>query len=373
MKVFLAIVLPLLLISCHSGKRLVTAHHQEYCHPVEPTRNYNVTVTSVQHTYREFLFDLSKEGQGGEGYKRIEIQPDLGEGNLVSIFERDVFITSFYSKNYCIISPQIKVYHPNMQLSSIEELADTFSSNNKNITGYFYFFKALRHGKSLYYWPNGNLAGITYYRHGQNDTFDKAWYSSKNLYYHRHKDTQSYYNEDGTLLTKEYYKTIGKNKFYSQYLYWPNGKLRTEKYYTNNTEWIRCHIWVEYNEKGKVIKKTEYKADNQPMAISPDHDEPIYATVETLPCDFEKNISDGLKAILLKQTITKGGKHELRFSVKNGIVSFEGITGNGGNQLAGYIEKELQNWYCTDPENKNRSGNMYVTNDFYKVNFWIEE
>lgn len=231
----------------------------------------------------------------------------------------------------------------------------------------------MRHGKSLYYWPNGDLAGIAFYRHGQNDTFDKAWYVNKNLFYHRHIDTQSYYNEDGRLSSKEYYKTIGKNKFYVQYLYWPNGKLRTEKYYTNNKDWIPRHIWVEYNEKGKVIKKTEYKPDNQPISVPPDREEPIYAIVETVPCDFEKNISDGLKAILQKQTITESGKYELTFSVKNGKVNFEGISGYGGGHIGNYIEKELQDWYCADPKNKNISGNMFVTTDFYKVVFLIGE
>lgn len=363
-----------ILFACHSGNRVLKSNDRNNRNDVDSKSIYSVNVISLERELRIILFDMSKEFYPSKGLRKIEIRPTkIWWGDDVLVTERDTFVSRFFSKDYFITVRKMVVYYPNGQISSIEKLSDSFSVNDRNLITHYSFFKALRHGECLYYWPNGNLAEQTFFRNGLNDTFSKSWYINKNLYSYRHKDTLINFSESGDTTQKEYYKTIGNDKFYARLLYWPNGKLKSENYFTNERSEVRCHTWIDYNEKGKVISKVKYKPENQPIDKIL-YEKPDELVIQTPPCDFKQNIKNGLTDILKNEKLDHGGINKMGIIVTNGSVSINWVSGHAATRLYESIAKNLQKWYCSNDNRISWYGNQDITiTDYYTIIFWVGE
>lgn len=360
----------LILCACNSVKKVLKPNSET--HTVETNRIYSVNV-SLELKKRTILFDLSKEDQESKGFRKIEIETNNNYKDHVIVTENDKFISKFKSENYFISDRKIVIYYADGQPSSIEELSDSLSISNENLTTYYRFFKALKQGKSLYYWPNGNLAQLTFFRNGQNDTFSMSWYSNKNLYSYSHKDTLIYFSESGDTAQKEFYKYVGKDKFYAQLLYWPNGKLKSESFFTSKMRGVPCHTWVNYNEKGKVIGTVKHKPENQPVEDWP---APRVLDIIQVPnCNFKQNIKTGLEGILKNKKLDYRGFNKIGINVTNGSVSLSWISGHAASGLEESIEKSIQNWYCSNDDGASRRGGFgYVSiTDDYNIFFEVIE
>ena len=212
-----------LLCSCHINKK--TSENQSGgiykaggC-IVYPERVYSVMLDTVQLDSIEIVHPEMEFYNIGE--EKFVIIPNE-TGDLVRVLEDDTQVTRFHVKDNYIIDKKLEVYYPNGQLSYSYELAD--STSNGNIRRHYRYFKSVRHGKHLSYWPNGNLSGIVYYKHGLNDSFEKRYYKDgKQLYYYMHRDTQLYFYEDGKVQSLSRYVNLGRTKRYKVLKYWPNG------------------------------------------------------------------------------------------------------------------------------------------------------
>jgi antitoxin component YwqK of YwqJK toxin-antitoxin module len=362
------------LFACHSSKKGFVSNERNNSNKTVSISTYLVHVKSIEMEKRIIWVDLLGEYSGEyyntKGVRKIEIKPTIKFGDGITVTERDTFVSRFYSKDYLITNRKLVVYYTNGQIASIEKLSDSCKANDRNLITHFGIFKALRHGECIYYWPNGNLAEQTFFRNGLNDTFSKSWYSNNILASYMHKDTQIFFSENGETTRKECYRKIGNDTLYTILMYWPNGKIKSENYFTAKNCKVPCQTWIAYSEKGKVLSKTEYKPNNQAieelMFVEPY--ELIF--IENPPCDFKQNLKNGLADILKNEKIDHGGINKMGIIVTNGRVSIDWVSGHVVTELYESLTKNLQKWYCPNDNSLPWHGKKSMTTkEYYTIMF----
>jgi antitoxin component YwqK of YwqJK toxin-antitoxin module len=353
--------------SSYRNEVRISASAPQPDHEVLPPRCYSFVIRKLSLTHSEFISSPHIH-EWDPQQRRISVV--YGKPmDSVYLYESDTLISTFISKDYRL-SGEIRVYDRQGRLASVENFADSVGMYDLAWPSYN-IFRGRKHGRCEWFFPDGRLQRLAYYRNGRNDTFEQVFYNSGNLFSYNHKDTWVYYGEDnGIPARKEYFTQRGKYRMYVEYLYWPTGKLRSEKYYFDREKTVPCHTWKDYDKSGKLVKSVRKKG---PYITSERMGEPQYFLAQTAACDVKKILTDSTREILKRVSIRSPGTYTLKFSMGSGggkLLEMEGPV-DYNRQLKYALEDILSSCrHCYASPQYSRE--MQET-DYYTLDFVISE
>jgi len=320
-------------------------------------------------TYTEFF--TRKEGAWDEGpLKRIRIQYG-SDIDTVYVYEQDTLISTFRSRDF-VIQDKMEIFAKDGKIIHRAQLSNECHANEEKYARTYYdVFTAFRQGKSESFFADGQLSSLTYYRKGQNDTFEKIWYTNKRLYACKHKDTQMFFNEDnGVANFKSYYTFKGKIRMYGEYAYWPNSKLKSENYYTDESKDNPCYTWKFYDKTGRLTKQIVQKKHILAPAVADDVKVYVSLTVEIARADLEQAMTDSIRRMLKREYITTDGHYRMVFSIKDGRkAQLVKLDGPNKMMLEYGLKDMLKNWRSSYYAHQHSGSST----DFFTMEFYIGE
>jgi hypothetical protein len=333
---------------------------QQPVHEVPPKRAYEVKIDTLS-------LDNSEELIATDQARRYwKVLMKYGEYDSVRVYLDDTLISGFRCRHYRVYR-EITGYHSNGTLAYRDHLMSSYASWCRTNT-YYGLFKGVRHGKSEGFFPDGKKAHLTYYRYGNNDTFEQIWDRSGKLYSQKHLDTQLYFHEKGYLQTKSIWMTVNDERFLADYTYWPNGKLRYERYYLDYLKKRPCRVWSEYTNKGVLVKRFEQPSE-APAPEEVDKPFGVYETSSYEDCDLKKALQDRLRKLLKEQVINGMGTYVLKFKKSNNRYEFVSLEGADDPRLVSGIKVFLTGMDCMQ-EHLIRMGDAVY---FYTLKFQLSE